>query len=71
MGLICFNKHKWFSLGCSILFFISSLIYIILGFIFLNDEKTKFNKLKDTGASTNSGPNIERNVEVKQNQNKV
>ena len=72
MGLICFNNHKWFSVSCSVLFWISALFYIALGFVFLRDEKSNFRELKNSGgASTSNEPNVVKEVEVKQNQEKV
>ena len=70
MGLICFNRHRWYSWACSVLFFISAVFYILLGFIFLGDEKSKFRSLRDS-ASTGTGPNIIRDVNIQQKQNKV
>ena len=71
MGLICYNSHKWYSWACSVLFFISAVFYILLGFIFLGDEKSKFRSLRNISASTGSGPNIIRDVNIQQKQNKV
>ncbi len=74
LAFICFDKHKWFSWACSILFFASALFYIILGFVFLKDEGEKFNSIKDPGNATSNNvnvPNIAREVNVQQNQAKV
>ena len=71
LGMMCFDRHRWFSWACSVLFYIACAFYIALGFIFLGDEKSKFRDLKNNGTSTSSGPNIERNVQVQQNQNKI
>ena len=69
LGFICFDRHKWFSWACSILFFVSAVLYIILGFAFIKDECSKFNSLKDNGTGTSVEPNIVRDVKVQQNQN--
>jgi uncharacterized membrane protein len=68
LGLMCFNRHKWFSWACSILFFISTVFYLILGVTFRKEEKSKLQKIM----SKSSSPNKEvREVDIKQNQPKV
>ena len=68
LGLMCFNRHKWFSWACSILFFISTIFYLILGVTFRKEEKSKLQKIM----SKNPSPNKEvREVDIKQNQPKV
>ena len=68
LGLMCFNRHKWFSWACSILFFISAFFYLILGVTFRKEEKSKLQKIM----SKSSSPNKEvREVDIKQNQPKV
>ena len=69
--MMCFNSHRWYSWACSVLFYIACAFYIALGFIFLGDEKAKFNDIKNGGTATSHEPNIERNVQVQQNQNKI
>ena len=65
LGLMCFNTHKWFSWACSILFFISTVFYLILGVTFRKEEKSKLQKIM-------SSPSKEiREVDIKQNQPKV
>ena len=65
LGLMCFNRHKWFSWACSILFFISTVFYLILGVTFRKEEKSKLQKIM-------SSPSKEiREVDIKQNQPKV
>jgi hypothetical protein len=65
---MCFNRHKWFSWACSILFFISAFFYLILGVTFRKEEKSKLQKIM----SKSSSPNKEvREVDIKQNQPKV
>ena len=71
MGLICFNKDIRLCWACSLLFLIAALFFIALGFVFLKDEAGNFRQIKDTGASTNNGPNVVRDVNVQQNQEKV
>ena len=68
---MCFDRHRWFSWACSVLFYIACAFYIALGFIFLGDEKAKFRDLKNNRTATSDRPNIERNVQVQQNQNKI
>lgn len=60
---MCFNRHKWFSWACSVLFFISAFFYLMLSITFIKDEKRKLNELKNDASSVN---NISRDVEVKQ-----
>ena len=71
LGFICFDRHKWFSWACSILFFASAVLYIILGIVFLKDEQGKFNSLKDGNTSTSNQPDMVRDVNVQQNAKKV
>ena len=67
LGLICFNRHKWFSWACSILFFISAVFYILLGITFRRDEKAKLREImNETPSSTNTSNEV-RDVHVKQN----
>ncbi len=65
LGLMCFNRHKWFSWACSILFFISAFFYLMLGFTFIKDEKNRFNSTS-IGGSTNNSKEV-KDVEIKQN----
>lgn len=60
---MCFNRHKWFSWACSVLFFISGVFYIILGATFCKDEKAKFRKIM---TETGTG-NVIRDVKIQQN----
>ena len=71
LGMMCFDKYRWFSWACSVLFYISCAFYIALGFIFLGDEKSKFNEIKNNGTGTGTGPGPVRDVQVQQNQNKI
>ena len=64
---MCFDKNKWMSWACSILFFIASLFYLILGFIFKKEEVQKYNDIKKNDSSS-SGINAVRDVQVQQNQ---
>ena len=66
LGLMCFNRHKWFSWACSILFFISGFFYLLLGFTFIKDEKKRFREISDE-SSTNTSANEVRDVQIKQN----
>ena len=70
LGLMCFDKHKWFSWACSLLFFISAIFYILLGFTFIKDEKSKFQDIvKETSSSsTPQNNNPVRDVNIQQNQ---
>ena len=70
LGFFCFDRHKWFSWACSVLFFVSAVLYIIVGFAFFKDESDKYNSLKDPGNATSNGPNIVRDVNVQQNKDK-
>ena len=65
LGLMCFNRHKWFSWACSVLFFISAFFYLLLGITFINDEKKRFRSILDE-SSTNTSKEI-RDVQIKQN----
>ena len=64
---MCFNKHKWVSWGCSVLFFISSFFYLMLGFTFLNDEKSKLRSIMSGSSSSTSASKETRDVQVKNN----
>ena len=66
LGLMCFNRHKWFSWACSILFFISAFFYLLLGVTFVKDEKKRFREILDD-SSSNTSPNEVRDVQIKQN----
>ena len=66
LGLMCFNRHKWFSWACSILFFISAFFYLLLGITFVKDEKKRFREILDD-SSSNTSPNEVRDVQIKQN----
>ena len=63
---MCFNKHKWVSWGCSVLFFISAFFYLMLGFNFLKDEKSKLNSIM-SGIPSSTNTSDVRDVKVKQN----
>ena len=39
LGLLCFNKDKWFTILVGIIFWVVCAIYIILGVVFFNQEK--------------------------------
>ena len=67
LGLMCFNRHKWFSWACSILFFISAFFYIMLGITFIKDEKSKFQNIANESSSPNNQNQI-RDVNIQQNQ---
>ena len=67
LGLMCFNRHKWFSWACSILFFISAFFYIMLGITFIKDEKSKFQSIANESSSPNNQNQI-RDVNIQQNQ---
>lgn len=67
---MCFNRHKWFSWACSILFFISTIFYLILGVTFRQQEKEKLRKIM-AKSSVSSSPKDIRDVKVEQNQPKV
>lgn len=64
LGLMCFNRHRWFSWGCSILFFISAFFYLMLGITFIKDEKKRYNSIVNE-SSTNTQE--VRDVQIKQN----
>ena len=66
LGLMCFNRHKWFSWACSILFCISAFFYLLLGITFVKDEKKRFREILDD-SSSNTSPNEVRDVQIKQN----
>ena len=71
LGFMCYNSYRWFSWACSILFFVSAVFYICLGILFRKDEVAKFKNLKDDGTASSNGPNIVRDVNIQQKQNKV
>lgn len=64
---MCFNRHKWFSWACSVLFFISAFFYIMLSVTFMKDERKKLNEIMNetNSVSDNSSRDI-RDVEIKQ-----
>jgi hypothetical protein len=69
---MCFNRHKWFSWACSILFFISSVFYLILGVTFRKEEKRKLQNIMTKNSSPSPSPNEKvRDVNIQQNQAKV
>ena len=66
LGLMCFNRHKWFSWACSVLFFISAFFYIMLSITFRRNERKKLNEImNDTNSVSNDSRDI-RDVEIKQ-----
>ena len=73
LGLMCFNRHKWFSWACSILFFISGFFYLMLSFIFLKEEKKKLRKImnKTSSTSSTSSNNETRDVQITQNTSNI
>jgi hypothetical protein len=72
LGLMCFNRHKWFSWACSVLFFISGVFYICLSVTFWKEEKAKFRNISADGASSNNtSSNDVRDVNIQQKQNNV
>ena len=63
---MCFNRHKWFSWACSVLFFISAFFYIMLSITFRRNERKKLNEImNDTNSVSNDSRDI-RDVEIKQ-----
>ena len=48
LGLMCFNRNKWFSWACSVLFFISGIFYICLSVTFWKEEKAKFRNIMNS-----------------------
>ena len=64
---MCFNRHKWVSWGCSVLFFISAFFYLMLGFTFLRDEKNKLRSIMSGSPSSTNTSKETRDVQVKQN----
>lgn len=69
---MCFNKHKWFSWACSVLFFISGVFYIILFGAFFGDEKARLKQImNESGSDLNTSSGERRDVNIQQNQNKV
>ncbi len=64
---MCFDRHKWFSWACSILFFVSGVFYIILGASFCKDEKNKFSKIMNEAGTGNEV----RDVSIQQNNSKI
>lgn len=67
LGLICFDTNSFLSWGCSVLFFIASLFYIILGVRYRNQEALKFHDVCSQDLRTSDV----RSVDVQQNQAKV
>ena len=67
LGLMCFNRHKWFSWACSVLFFISAFFYIMLSVTFMKDERKKLNEImNDTNSVSDNSSRDIRDVEIKQ-----
>ena len=57
------------SWACSILFFIATVFYLILGITYRQQEKTKYHDIADKiGSDTPQGS---RNVNIQQNQAKL
>ena len=64
---MCFNRHKWFSWACSVLFFISAFFYIMLSVTFMKDERKKLNEImNDTNSVSDNNSRDIRDVEIKQ-----
>ena len=64
---MCFNRHKWFSWACSVLFFISAFFYIMLSVTFMKDERKKLNEImNDTNSVSDKSSRDIRDVEIKQ-----
>ena len=68
LGLICLNTKYALCWACSMLFFISSLFYILLGFTFCSEERKKMGEMMNDG-SPSSQKNEERAVDIKQKSN--
>ena len=68
LGLMCFNRHKWFSWVCSILFFISAFFYLMLGIAFRKEEMSKLKKIMTKNSIPPPTPNVVRDVNISQNQ---
>ena len=66
LGLMCFNRHKWFSWACSVLFFISAFFYIMLSVTFLKDERKKLNEIMNESSTISNDSKDIRDVEIKQ-----
>ena len=72
LGLMCFNRNKWFSWACSVLFFIAGVFYICLSVTFWKEEKAKFGKISADGTSSNNtSSNDVRDVNIQQKQNNI
>ena len=63
---MCFNRHKWFSWACSVLFFISAFFYIMLSVTFMKDERKKLNEIMNETNSVSNDKRDIRDVEIKQ-----
>ena len=64
---MCFNRHKWFSWACSVLFFISAFFYIMLSVTFMKDERKKLNEImNETNSVSDKSSRDIRDVEIKQ-----
>ena len=64
---MCFNRHKWFSWACSVLFFISAFFYIMLSVTFMKDERKKLNEImNETNSVSDNNSRDIRDVEIKQ-----
>ena len=66
LGLICFDRNKWMSWACSILFFIATVFYLILGIRYWQQEKIKYHEI--VGKIDGGTPAGARNVNIQQNQ---
>ena len=73
LGLMCFNRNKWFSWACSVLFFISGIFYICLSVTFWREEKAKFRNImnENVPSDNNTSNTSQRDVDIQQKQNKV
>ncbi len=73
LGLMCFNRNKWFSWACSVLFFISGIFYICLSVTFWKEEKAKFRNImnENVPSDNNTSNTSQRDVDIQQKQNKV
>ena len=68
LGLMCFDKNKWMSWAVSILFFIATIFYMILGCKFKNEEVQKYHDIKNNNPNR-GGTGPSREVQVQPNQN--
>ena len=48
LGLLCFNNHKWFTILIGVILFVVCVLYLILGFIFIKDERQTRNELNSS-----------------------